>query len=298
MSRKEGFQAVFVTIDEGRVWIYEPVGKPTEREWINGIRNKRGAATVATDMSGSNGKDRILVKAYDVNHLPMRRRTGEFTAGVEGIPTSEVPLILSSMKVNQAFSRNTFTEINKDGVGRYTGNIAAIKTVLGESGDGFTVDPLDCLSAVEFETLVAKLFEAQNCFVPAYRGGVMKDVDLTVHTEGAIESAWLRLRRPEAGSVMSVQLKLSAANDALSLDKWLSRDPRNVLISLDTAVPSALVAAHGEGRFLGRSDIRDWVNKSSTVKAWLNRSLDWLRPEWRKDEREIRGQVHFSTGDK
>jgi hypothetical protein len=179
------------------------------------------------------------------------------------------------MKVNQAFSRNTFTEINKDGVGRYKGNIAAIKAVLGESDDDFTVDPLDCLSAVEFETLVAKLYEAKGRFVPAYRGGVMKDVDLYVYSD--------RVDVSDGINVESVQLKLSAANSAESLAKWLESDTQNVLISLDTIVPDALISAHAEGRFIGRKDIRNWINSSPVVKAWLDRSLDWLPTKWRKD---------------
>jgi hypothetical protein len=263
-SQKNGFQPVMVTIDDGRVWIYEPIGEPVEVERIDGIRDKK-----YNGRTGSRQESQILVKAYDVRHLSMQHRDGGSTVGSRGIPTSEVPLILSSMKVNQAFSRNTFTEIYKSSVGRYKGNIAAIMTVLGESGDGFAVDPLDCLSAVEFETLVAKLYEAQNCFVPAYRGGVMKDVDLYVYSD--------RL------NVRSVQLKLSVANSAESLLKWIRSDTRNVLISLDSTVPDVLVDVHEEGRFIGRRDIRNWINNSPVVKAWLDRSLDWLPQKWRRD---------------
>jgi hypothetical protein len=37
---------------------------------------------------------------------------------------------------------------------------------------------LRCLSSMEFETLIAKIFEEQGYFVPAYRGGTLRRYDL------------------------------------------------------------------------------------------------------------------------
>lgn len=254
-AAKGRFQPVIVTVDEGRVWIYEPKAGPHECEFIPGFAGDPGG---------------ILVKAYAVSHL----------AGPDGLAASEVPLVLSSMKVNQAFSRNTFTEIGGAGFDRYRGNVAALKAMLRETDEGFRVDPLDCLSAVEFETLVARLFEAQGCFVPAYRGGVMKDVDLYVDTRGARRGP---IMLPLDG-VLSVQLKLSAKIDDRSLVKWLMGDPRRLLISLDDSVSP--VGACRE-RWITRGEIRTWIGAAPAVSAWLERSLDWLPQEWRWDERSL-----------
>ncbi|MGN6238024.1 hypothetical protein [Dyella sp.] len=252
-AAKGCFQPVIVTVDEGRVWIYELMAGPHEYEFISGFAGDPGG---------------ILIKGYAVSHL----------AGPDGLAASDVPLVLSSMKANQAFSRNTFTEIGGGSFDRYRGNVAALKAMLREKDKGFRVDPLDCLSAVEFETLVAKLFEAQGCFVPAYRGGVMKDVDLYVHTRGARSGA---IKLPPDG-VLSVQLKLSAKADDKSLVNWLMADPRRLLISLDDSVSPAAACCHE--RWITRGEIRTWIDVTPAVSAWLERSLDWLPQEWRGAE--------------
>ena len=45
---------------------------------------------------------------------------------------------------------------------------------------------LDCLSSVELETLVAKIFEAAGCFVPAHRGAVF-EMSISSSTMMAVE---------------------------------------------------------------------------------------------------------------
>jgi hypothetical protein len=50
-SQEKGFQPVMVTIDDGRVWIYEPIGKPSECELIDGFRDKKH-----NDQSGNKPK--------------------------------------------------------------------------------------------------------------------------------------------------------------------------------------------------------------------------------------------------
>jgi hypothetical protein len=250
-ARVNAFQPVIVTVDEGKVWIYEPTVGPSEYELIPGF---------------SGDPDGILVKGYEVMHL----------VEPDGVPASNVPLILSSMKVNQAFSRNTFTEIRGGEFDRYSGNIAAVKAVLGETGEDFAVDPLDCLSAVEFETLIAKLFEADGCFVPAYRGGVMKDVDLYVYANGAKANGVIALAGDQ---LLNVQLKLSAKADQNYLLRWLNSDPRNLLISLDADVSGAAGCCHE--RWITRHGIRQWLADRPEVGRWLERSLEWLPVGWR-----------------
>ena len=250
-AQANGFQPVIVTIDVGRVWIYEPTAGPNEYGLIPAF---------------SGDPDGILVKGYEVRHL----------VGRSGLPASKVPLILSSMKVNQAFSRNTFTEIHGGEAGRYRGNVAAVKAMLKETAEGFAVDPLECLSAVEFETLVAKLFEADGCFVPAYRGGVMKEVDLYVYANGATVN---RMVAQPGDQALNVQLKLSARVDPKQLVRWLNSDPHNLLISLDDDVP---IAANGcRERWITRQGIRQWLADRPEVGRWLERSLDWLPAQWR-----------------
>lgn len=254
---EEGCQPVFVTIDEGRIWLYEPVGQPPQ----DGERVELQKGTFD------------IVKGYKIRHLPAQMFNKELKAHPEGIPTGEVPLILSSMKANQAFCLGTFTEIgkNKD---KYRGNIAAIKYVLAESGDGFKVDPLLCLSSVELETLIAKLYEAKGCFVPASRGGVIKDVDLYAYSED---------RR-----VANIQIKLSLGAQKGRLLKWLhpqanderNIDTQNILVTLDANDP----ILDDDAAVLTRKKIHHWLQEPEAADAsiWLNRSLDWLPKAWQE----------------
>ena len=77
---------------------------------------------------------------------------------------------------------------------------------------------LECLGSVELETLVAKVFEAAGCFVPAYRGGCIQDLDLFAHNYRAVDIELDGLVVP-AGERISIQVKgtsrLSACPDAV-----------------------------------------------------------------------------------
>ena len=161
-----------ITIDEGYVWIYKPNGKIVENKNWGGYNDN--------------------VKSFQVEILAKKQ-------------VKEVPLILASMKSNQAFSRSTFAKITER---KYIGNILAIE-YLSENiikvPDWFS--RLDCLSSLELETLVAKIFEAHGCFVPAYKGGYMKDIDLIAknYTEKEIVIDGLSV---PAKSTKSIQVKL------------------------------------------------------------------------------------------
>lgn len=91
---------------------------------------------------------------------------------------SNVPVILSSMTANAYYYTGTFREI-KD-----IGNIRAIQSVRKYNLTPFNVDSpedlLYCLGSIELETLIAKIFEDAGCFVPAYRGGAIKGIDIFV----------------------------------------------------------------------------------------------------------------------
>ena len=101
---------------------------------------------------------------------------------IKTLNIADVPYILASMKTNQAFSRNTFTMIDEK---KYGGNIAAIKSLIGELND-FKIDPLKTLSSVQLETLVVKIFEKNGAFIAAWRGGTLKGIDIIAKFEGNI----------------------------------------------------------------------------------------------------------------
>lgn len=91
----------------------------------------------------------------------------------------EIPLILSSIKSNRQMQAS-FRKIN------YIGNIFSINYIL--TGNKQKVnsfkDYLLCLSSLEFETLIAKIFEEKGYFVPAYKGGFLENIDLLCKKDG------------------------------------------------------------------------------------------------------------------
>jgi len=175
----------------------------------------------------------------------------------------DVPPVLAGINANAWLSRGTFREL------RNWGNVKAVCASAGipipsEQLQASNCNPsqlLECLSSVELETLVAKLFESADCFVPAYRGGCIRDIDLFVHNDGDKEVALGALRiRPK--SRVSVQVK-----------GWtdLKKCPAEVdyLIGLDLPVSDKCF----DGDWLLRQ-----VRQKQRVKDWLMRSMNWLPP--------------------
>lgn len=96
---------------------------------------------------------------------------------IKRIKISDCPLVLVTIKSNRYISAGTFRKIEGE---KYYGNINAIDYILNkrkvvvESFDRY----LQCLSSLEFETLVAKYLEELGFFVPAYKGGFIRNYDL------------------------------------------------------------------------------------------------------------------------
>lgn len=233
-----------VTIHAGYIWIYQINGPLMFDEKYAFMRNN----------------EKIIPKYYPIEII-------------KKLKTSEAPYILAAMKSSQAFARGTFTEINKDqNTNKYIGNIVAIKSVLGDTS-GLSVNPFRCLSSVELETLVAKIFEAHGAFVPAYRGAVLKDVDIfadmkNAHSEVRIEfNNWANL---------GVQVKINIDNgDITALKKFLSNDG-NILITAEEVPNVALASYLPTGKYKTSEWLKVNIDKFPSVKNWLKLSLNWL----------------------
>ena len=180
-------------------------------------------------------------------------------------PLKQVPPILAGINANTYLSRGTYREIS------HWGNIKAICCSLQQplprehlrDGNCNTAQLLECLSSVELETLVAKVFEAAGCFVPAYRGGCVRDIDLFAHNDYPHEIRLENLVIPPEGS-LSVQIK-----------GWtsLKKCPKGVDCLIGFGVPKA------SGCFDDRWLLRQ-VRSFPAVTQWLKRSLNWLPEEF------------------
>lgn len=177
------------------------------------------------------------------------------------ISISEVPMILASISANRYYSSGTFREISD------IGNIRALQISLGKDisipNEPSIVNALECLSSVEFETLVAKIFEEAGLFVPAYRGGMMHGADLFAYNKSMNSKSVGRITIG-SGSRISIQVKLRAHSQ---------RPPAGV----DYLVTCNALESDNT---LGSLWLSEALSKSPITKAWLISSLDWLPTEF------------------
>jgi len=178
---------------------------------------------------------------------------------------SKVPPVLAGINANAFLSRGTYRKITN------WGNLKAIycslqKPLPDEHLKMENCNALrlfECLSSVEPETLIAKIFEAAGCFVPAYRGGYVRDVDLFVHNDKD-EGINLGSLIIPAHKGLSIQVKGRT---------WLQECPRGVDCLIGFGVPQAPNCFDEEW-------LLTQVRCFPKVNTWLNRSLDWLPQEF------------------
>lgn len=158
------------------------------------------------------------------------------------------PLILCSMSANRYYYTGTYRRIADEG------NTRALDCMLGRSPAPVETprDLLKCLGSIELETLVAKIFEAAGCFVPAYRGGAMKGVDILARNPGntAVRAlgVWIA---PQEGKAIQVKRSTSAVSPPPGCDH--------------------IVSAERDSELLLKEAL-----SSTEVAAWLGSSLEWL----------------------
>ncbi len=167
----------------------------------------------------------------------------------------EVPLILASISSNRYIAQRTFPEITNPG------NIAAIRYCLEK--DLALTDPSTCISSVELETLVAKIFEESGCFVPAYRGGVTKSIDIFAHNTGSVDINISGLIVP-ANSSLSIQVKTTPKKI-----RDMEPAPYGLLVTLNDS-PRPLSDRERHLMWIKRA-----LETLPNTKAWINQVIAW-----------------------
>jgi len=104
-----------------------------------------------------------------------------------------------------------------------------------------------CLSSIEFETLIAKIFEEQGYFVPAYKGGSLENIDLVCEKDGEKKSIQIKLQMEEEHYDEDIDLYYCIINNAIPTDNI-----KNCEI------------------------IKEELKNCPNTKYWLNRTLDWV----------------------
>jgi hypothetical protein len=249
---KEDPEARLVTIDK-KIWIYKIIGQ-IKYESTDAIVQKKSDQI----------SEKIVSKYYEVEII-------------KTLDIVDVPYILASMKTNQAFSRNTFTMIDEK---KYGGNIAAIKFLIGELND-FKIDPLKTLSSVQLETLVVKIFEKNGAFIPAWRGGTLKGIDIIAKFEGNIPDNLLIKKIQEKNINIQVKIKLNDENNVKDLKELLNQS-NNFLITGDDEPIYKLKDYAEDKKYLTSKWIKKQIYNYDEIKKWYEECIKWLPTQNRK----------------
>lgn len=244
---KEDPEARLITIDK-KIWIYKIIGQI-----------KYESTDVIVQKKSDQISEKIVSKYYDVEIIK--------TSNIE-----EAPYILATMKTNQAFSRNTFRMIDEK---KYEGNIAAIKSLIGELND-FKIDPLKTLSSVQLETLIVKIFEKNGAFIPAWRGGTLKDIDIIAKFEGNIPDNLFIKKIQEKNINIQVKIKLNDENNVKDLEEFLIRQSNNFLITGDDEPITGLKKYAEDKRYLTSKWIKKQIYNYEEIKNWYEECIKWL----------------------
>lgn len=204
------------------------------------------------------GKCRILKPVGQVVFLPASGyESGDYVKLlpvelIKEFSVCNIPAVLSGITSNTYFYTGTFREITDPGC------LAAIDYLMGKS-IGFikritNMDFWQCLGSVELETLIAKIFEEKGCFVPAYRGGTKKDIDIVAHneTESDIEVGHIKL---EKGKAISIQVKRKCPDNS-------PPEGCDYLVSFSDANHTKAIL--------------EALKTTPKTLKWLRRSLQWL----------------------
>ena len=239
-------EARIITIGDEKIWIYKIKGQ---------IKN------------GNIEFDKIRPKYYDI----------EFIKKKKYFKIEDVPYILATMKTNQAFSRNTFRKIDEK---KYEANIAAIKFLIGELND-FKIDPLKTLPSVQLETLIAKIFEKNKAFIPAWRGGTLKGIDIIAKFEKNIPYNLFKKKIKEKKIRIQVKIQLNDKNKLEELEKLLKK-PNFFLITAEDGPLKELKKYH-EKNYLTSKWIKKQIYNYDEIKKWYEECIKWLPTQNRKE---------------
>ena len=178
------------------------------------------------------------------------------------IKVVECPLVLATIKSNTRLTMGTFKSIEdpnnpESHMNSYFGNIKALEYILKDKKEKVSVNSfaeyLECLSPIEFETLIAKLKEEEGYFVPAYKGGMLKDYDLICKKNGQQEN---------------IQIKLNLSKD--TYNKYKKKGLIIYCVSKSEKIVDPTVTIYDW------KDIEKQINKSPNTKKWLSLTLDWV----------------------
>ncbi len=176
---------------------------------------------------------------------------------IKKVAIKKCPLILISIKSNRNISSGTFKSLQHE---RYLGNAKAIDHIMGKKAQVSDFkEYLKCLSSIEFETLIAKYLEELGFFVPAYKGGFIKNYDLFCKNE-TNENIKIDKTNVDSGETVSIQIKLH-----------LKKLNKNTQPDHYFCITSDVKGDHIHNHEYLEENLR------TNTKKWLETSLQWVK---------------------
>jgi hypothetical protein len=220
---QERKQSIFVTIHPPTVYLAQPIDRPKD-EFARPDRRVELAKVVPV---------RILKKTT----------------------VKQVPHVLTSLSSNQNLIHGTFRRVNDKGAIRSIHYVASLGCPSIEGAP----ELLECLSPVEFETLVFLLFTSHGLFVPAWRAGTMPSIDIVARNESArpikIDPlSW----KPHGAITFQVRRKRNCDHDNKHGAEW------------------TIALTAGKGKVLDAKWILKDACQRPDVMKWLKQDLKWV----------------------
>ena len=214
-------EAIIFSISDEYIYIYKQIGKLQEIEQYLNKNNTKS-----------------LVKGFSIKILIKKL-------------IKESPLILATIKSNRYMSAGTFKKLKLVSENSsYFGNILSIKYLLTDKIQEVKTfsSYLFCLSSLEFETLIAKIFEEKGYFVPAYKGGFIKNYDLFCKKNN---------------ETISLQIKLEME------EEYYNESTDYFYCINNNSVPTSNIK--------NWKDIKEEIEQCPRTKEWLEKTLYWVK---------------------
>ena len=265
-----GQMAKFVTITSSHVYIYEPDGtvETLDDKELQSKYDKEGIDKLIE--FAEKRKDKILKhnltkakisKNGKIEQLPKYMSVKD----VKSFEIKKVPHVLATLPCNQSFGRHTCIEIKKeDQQGAYW----AAKCLLGNQPNisipnlsDFTPEKfLSLLGQYELETLLFLVLHNKGLFVPSWRGGTLKDVDIIA-------------KNKTGKPIMVGDIEfLSGESKTFQVKRGKVREPVNA----DYIVALSSTVKNNKERILDAEWLLKRVKEQHETKQWLRYLLDWI----------------------
>ncbi len=197
------------------------------------------------------------------------------------IPRYKLPLMIASLGANFQYNQKTCARITTR-----VQREALMKAIYGvefkiaiERKNEHKI--LDYLSPLEYETLIAKIFEEKHFYVSTFRGGAIPFLDLEIKNTGPSDllfgskniprGAWVvlqikqkRLSQKEADIIKKMYLDWFPDNDV----EPAFRDFRIVCQEKNPRITDASIVTN--------KDLIPLINELPQVRNWLRIVLDWV----------------------